>query len=212
MGFVPSSSTVAVTATLTVAGKKKLFEALGSNTPSFISKFGLGDSDANYDSIAGGFGTLSTGNVPEISEFKPKFRGSVIAKGDYIPGVGRVLVDGVFGIEFASSMAVGANKITELIWEIGTEWPRNTEYNEAYSIEVSLPENISDTDKLLKFLKIELDKTNKLSVKFLGNASPQTLTTLFGSKTGGNNSTTISIRIAGKDSGAISVINLDLTE
>lgn len=58
MGFQPTATTVTLTAKLTPIGKQLLL----TNTNNLISKFALGDSDANYNAK----NTLSSGRVPTM--------------------------------------------------------------------------------------------------------------------------------------------------
>jgi hypothetical protein len=56
MGFITSGETLTLTAKFTPVGRAKLI----ANTSSLVTSFGLGDSDANYNTIL----DLGTGNVP----------------------------------------------------------------------------------------------------------------------------------------------------
>lgn len=214
MGFVSSSSTVTVQANLTAKGKKKLFDSLLSDNDQFITKFAYGDSDANYEAIDGGFGTLSAGHVPESSSYVPNLRSIVLAEGMYKPGTALLLVDGRYGLEHSFSMAVGANEASELSMKITTEWPKNTNLVEAYTMELQLPDTLTDPDRFSNLFNIELKTDNTLVVSFLATATRGDLLALFGNpwSTQTNNSTTLSILLIGKTSHVKSVINIDIKE
>jgi hypothetical protein len=59
MSFIPSASTITLTTKFTTFGRTQLL----NNNLNLITKFSLGDSDANYRVL----NELSSGNVPEIS-------------------------------------------------------------------------------------------------------------------------------------------------
>ena len=180
MGLIGSGSTVTVQAFLTDAGKKKIYESIENNASGFATKFGLGDSDANYDSIAGGYGTLSSGRVPEPSDFKPIIRSLCLYQGSYRPGIPVLLVGEDYGPDIYLSMSIGVNNTqVQKQFRVKTEWPKNTGFEEHHKLKIQNPGNM--TDEAFKRLFTIATATNGISaVQFNGNATSDELDILLG--------------------------------
>ena len=148
MGFISGTSgTITVQAHLTNAGKKKLFNSIeGGDSSPFITRFALGDSDANYVAIDNGSGTLAAGHVPEAGDFNVRPRSFVLYDGEYRPGVPVILHNGeLANPETVAEMSIGANDPVTLTFTIKTEWPKDASFTEDYEANLIGPSSIDKT-------------------------------------------------------------------
>jgi hypothetical protein len=211
MGFISSSSTVAVTAVLTEAGKEKLFNSIETTNEPFATKFALGDSDANYEAIAGGFSVLRTGFVPEPSAHFPRIKSFLLSEGTYRPFVPNIKLGGAHQAENFMNLAVTPNKESILELELRTSWPLGTVYEEAYDISIQPPDAIVGKRSIKDFITVDKTQPQKLIIKF--NAVPaEDIEMLLGDNTNRNATATVAFKIIGKTSGAVSILYLDLNE
>jgi len=212
MGFIDSASTVTVTAKLTDAGKKKLYESIESDSSGFITKFAVGDSDSNYGAIDLGSGPLDTGHVPEVSDFKPSIRSHALYQGTFRPGIPVVLVNDEYGSDngVTTSLSIGANEQVQLAFELKTEWPKNEAFSEIYKVDLQNPGNISESQLNSLFTVVSNVMVGSV-FQFNGNATAEELLLLIGAD-GSGNSTTIPIRIIGKTTNAKIIFNIELVQ
>lgn len=211
MGFLASGSTISVEAKLTKAGKEKIFNSIENNQSGFITKFAIGDSDANYTAINAGTPTLASGHVPEVGDYKPSIRSFALYKGTYRPGVPVVLVDGEYSTDngLIKDVSIGSNQLVKLFFDIGTEWPKNSDFTETYIIKGQNPGNMTEST-FSRLFTIGRYSTGEYTFQFNGGATNQELETLLGvSKEG---STTIRIRIQGTQTNAVSFYNIRLVQ
>ena len=168
MGFISGTTgTITVQAKLTDYGKEIIHGHIdGYNlsdivrlpaNPSgkLITRFALGDSDIDYEAIEAYEGGKPTvGEVPEASAFRPTIRSFVLQEGTFRPGVPIMFVNGSAGPDPLSvpfSVPDAAPGVVEVAsYTVATEWPRNSEYNEVYDLEVLSAEGGSITDKLAR--------------------------------------------------------------
>lgn len=216
MGFIASSSTVSVYAKLTDAGKKKLYDSIERGSSGFVTKFGLGDSDTDYVAIDAGTPTLSSGYVPEVSNFKPAIRSFAMYTGIRNPSIPMILINGDYGTNTGiyRDLSIASNQSSTISFTVSTEWPKDTTYSENYSVEIQNTGNLTQ-EKLNQFFTLaqpaqRLPRTT-WAFAFNGGLSTEDLVTLIGAFTNGNNGTIVPIKITGKVSGAIGIYNIRLT-
>lgn len=210
MGFINSATTVNVTAVLTNAGKEKLYNSIeGGGNIRFITQFGLGDSDANYAAIDVGTPKLSSGHVPEASEFVPSPRSFALYQGRYRPGFPVLLINGTPGPEVFTTLSIGNNQPTSLQFRITSEWPKNTVIEEGYFPQILYPTNLPSIS--FRALFAMTNNGNGLyTFTFNGNASDQDLLTLLGASRMG--STTIPIKIGGYNTQQFVTYYIEVTQ
>lgn len=195
MGFISSATTVNVTAVLTNAGKKKLYDSIeGGTTARFITQFALGDSDANYAAIDAGTPRLTSGKVPECSEFVPSPRSFALYQGKYRPGFPVLLVNGSPGPEVFTTMSIGNNVPASMQFRLTSEWPKNTAMEEGYFVHVSYPTNLPSIS-FQSIFSLTNNGSGLYTFTFNGNISEHDLLTLIGKYRMG--STTIPILAGG---------------
>lgn len=213
MGFIQSASTVTVSAKLTAEGKKKLFESIESNSSGFITKFALGDSDANYAAITAGAGTLESGHVPEASDFRPEIRSFALSSGQYRPGIPVLLINGEYGTDDGvhTSISIGANEAVQVRFEVTTEWPKNEAWVEGYKIEVLNPGNLSGDlfDRL--FTVVNTSVTGSVFQYNGGIANIEELSQLIGAYGSGGH-TTVPVKVTGQKTNAHVIYNIELVQ
>lgn len=195
MGFIESGSTVSVVAHLTDAGKRKLFDSLENRDSGFVTKFSLGDSDSNYNTMELGTPILESGHVPSPSNFKPKLRSSLLYQGTYRPSQPVMISNGESGPERYSQWSIGSNEPLEFGIGISTEWPRSEVFDEDYDVTLNIPGNISE-ETFNRLFTIVKQQTGYYTIKFSGGATIDELNALLGSGNGG--STTVHILLKGK--------------
>jgi len=213
MGFIPSGSTVSVTAYLTDKGREKLYNSIESNSSGFITKFTLGDSDTQYSIIDSvGAGILSTGQVPEASEFKPGIRSNILYKGRFRPGKPVILIEDQVPVagDVWKTIAVGGPEAMSFTFTIRTEWPKNTPYAEQYRVEMT-PDGGQITQKEFNSLfSITPIGGAQYRFNFLGTNDGVQFEKLFGINY--NGFTTVSTVITGKDSNIKARFNVNVTK
>lgn len=211
MGFISGTSTVTVEAKLTDAGKKKLYESIETNSSGFITKFAVGDSDANYAAISAGAGALASGHVPEASEFRPTIRSFALYQGEYRPGIPVILVDNQYGSDngITRELSIGANEVTNFLFEGSTEWPKNEAFVEQYMAYLQNPGNM--TDKTLQRLFTVAQTPRGWAFQFNGGASDQEMLMLIGAS-GAGNYTTIPVKVVGRTTHAQVMYNIQLVQ
>jgi len=207
MGLINSASTVTVQAFLTDAGKKKLYNSIENNSSGFITKFALGDSDTNYAAIALGSSALASGHVPEACEFKPKLRSSALYQGQYRPGIPALLINEDYGPELWTTISIGANLPINLIFNITTEWPKNSTFVEDYKLVLENPGNMTDA-AFSSLFTISRQTNGAYSFNFTGNASLDVLQTLIGENQDGE--TTIQVKVIGKTTNQSLYYNIEV--
>lgn len=170
MGFIPSGETITVQAYLTETGKKALHDrilvapffrsaeeagvgllaagaALGAWDFRFITHFGLGDSDTNYNAIENGADVLKSGHVPIAGSFKSKPRSKVLYRGTYRPGIPRMLLNGAILTPFtiiplsitSPIIEPSGDQVWRLRYGIRMEWPKGELFNESLRASASIP-------------------------------------------------------------------------
>ena len=211
MGFITSATTVTVQAKLTDKGKKKLYESIESNSSGFITKFALGDSDADYNAIELGANTLESGHVPEVSDFKPSLRSYALYQGQYRPGIPLILVNDEYGTDngITKQFSIGSNAPTNLSFTVKSEWPKSESFTETYKIEILSSGNLSTAGIMAKLFKLEAQTSGGYQFKFMGSASTEELRALIGVSGSGNN-TVVPIRIIGRTTSAIITLKVQL--
>lgn len=211
MGFIESGSTVTVEAKLTDAGKKKLYESIETNSSGFISKFAIGDSDANYAAIVAGAGPLDSGHVPEASEFKPSIRSFALYSGQYRPGTPVILIDNQYGSDngIIRQLSIGANETTNFLFDTKTEWPKDEAFDERYHATIQNPGNMDD--RTLQRLFTVAQTTRGWAFQFNGGASDQEMLILIG-LSGQGNYTTIPVKVIGTTTHAHVMYNIQLVQ
>jgi hypothetical protein len=211
MGFIATSSTVSVEAFLTRRGKRILHENAGNPTVPLITQFSLGDSDAEYNSITLGYGTLSGGVVPESAEFRPAIRGYALAEGSYRPGIPIVVVNDQIFQEHDVEMLINGADPSILTFNLRTEWPSNTPYEEEYFIEIDPPYEMSEETFALLFNVRVLtadDGSDYLAIVYNENGTALNLT---GARILAQASTVgFSVVVIGKDTNASTTISVDV--
>ena len=221
MGFIASSSTVTVQAKLTAAGRKKLFDSLETVNEPFITKFALGDSDANYTAIDAGFGSLATGAVPQPGEFLSRPRSFVLQSGQFKPSVSHILIDGRQGGTEGHYMTVpiGANVPVNQTVKIETEWPRGTKYDETYHatfITNATAEFTNDTWSYyasnFQFKLIQHEGSWKLQILFNGGLDQSVLDNIIGPDDETGNGWSITVTIHGLESQNQTVVTVDFVK
>jgi len=215
MGFINSASTVTVQAFLTAAGRKKLFDSLETVNEPFITKFALGDSDANYGSIEAGFGTLNAGAVPEAGEWKPRIRSFVLAQDRYKPSVAHILVNGRYGGSEGhySTFPIGNNNATQQTYKIETEWPKGTRYEESYDIDLTMAgaNGLSDVGLFVDLFDWSFEG-GVITLSFRGDADQSVLDNIIGANEETNNGWTLQFRIEADESAVTTVLNVDFVK
>ena len=221
MGFIASSTTVTVQAKLTDAGKKKLYESIETDSSGFITKFAIGDSDANYAAIQASSGTLESGHVPEAGEFKPSIRSYALYEGIYRPGIPVILINDEYGSDAGISrqMSIGANETTSFTFKAATEWPKDEAFSETHRAYIQNPGNISEKtlSRLFTATPLTTDtdgtaaQTGEWIFQFNGGASDQELLMTIGLASAGNY-TTIPIKVIGDITNATIMYNVQLIQ
>lgn len=216
MGFISGTSTVSVQARLTDAGKRKLYESIESQTGSFITQFGLGDSDANYVAIDEGSGSLEAGHVPEAGDFLSKPRSFAIYQGIYRPGVPVILKNGDPIPELDETIDISGNDSNVVRVALKTEWPKGQLFNENYWVELNNPTSISNDrfNEIFSWSMIDapggVDQNGNsmtikvLEVRFNGGLSLSEIVQLAGN---GDGETDFYINITGQQSRRFTRIN-----
>lgn len=212
MAFIASAATVTVTAKLTDAGKKKLYDSIESNSGRFITKFGLGDSDIDYSAIEGGIDVLASGHVPEASGFMPKMRSHALFSGKYEPSIPVVMIGGNYGPQFNFKLEVGTDIERSVKFSVATEWPKNKTYGETYLVSVVKPTSMSQKsfDRLFELKQIEAN-----TWEFIEHVNTEKdLEYVFGNYTDNNTSVAIIstvINIVGTESNQSTEVTIDLS-
>lgn len=218
MSFVPSGETVEVQATLTAKGRKKLFDSLEDVNEPFVTRFALGDSDANYEAIESGFGTLTPGFVPSIGEFVPRIRSYVLRSGVYKPTPPVILVNGSYSDDNGHyfEFPIGNNEPRTQTFTIETEWPKATKYQESYSISTSLdnfqrPSSISSIGFISEFTRAfnSSFENNVWTIEFTGDLDPSIRETVLGTGTNAKGGLTWVARVEGNESQLVTSIAVD---
>jgi len=212
MGFISSSSTITVQAKLTDAGKKKLYDSIENTNSGFITKFAVGDSDANYAAIEAGTSQLLTGHVPEASAFKPSLRSYLLYKGNYRPGVPVILIDNQYGGNngLTKQLSVGSNIQASVLFSPTTEWPKDEVFTESYKVSIQNPGNISQSS-LDRLFTISYQATGQWKFQFNGNISLDDIGILAGAYASGN-MTVIPLKILGLITNAYIMYNIQLVQ
>lgn len=229
MAFVASSSTVTVSAHLTAAGRKKLFDSLETVNEPFITKFALGDSDCNYDAIDDGYGVLATGFVPQPGEWKPRVRSFVLQSGMYKPAVAHIVVDGRYGGAEGHyrTFPIGANTGQQQKYKFETEWPKGARYEEEYDFSFKLAGASGGIESLILFQDY-FDVTfianeqqsagdnrtdvGELWLTFRGGMDLATLHEIIGADDETNNGWTIQVRVEGQESQVVTTLDIDFVK
>jgi len=211
MGFISSATTVSVEAKLTDAGKRKLYESIENNSSGFVSKFTIGDSDTNYAAVDAGAGPLDTGHVPEASDFKPEIRSFALYEGVYRPGIPVILVNDTYGSDngVTASMSIGVNEQIQMPFTLKTEWPKNENFDEFYSVVISEPTSLAGLTFQSLFMVVSSPMTGNI-FQFNGGATAQELINLLGADHLG--SSTIPIKIIGRTTHAQVVFNIEIIQ
>lgn len=215
MSFVPTGNTVEVQAFLTAKGRKKLFDSLeGGANESFVTRFALGDSDANYDAIDAGFGTLASGTVPSAGEFMPRIRSYVLYRGQYKPSPGLILVNGEYKGEGGHmfEFPIGNETPRTQRYEIETEWPKGSIYGEEYAVSLSFSDQVTGGLGFLAAFAQAFNFTfeNRIwTVEYTGNLDPQVRDAILGDETSGKGGLSVIGRIEGRDSQLVTTITID---
>ena len=206
MAFISSSTTVNVEATLTFEGKKRLYRLIEGDAQ-FISRFTLGDSDANYKVIPTA-GSLTPGKVPETGDFKPRPRSKLLYQGMFRPGKPVVFIDSEPG-EVTRQLAIGNNAAegVSFNFELSTQWPTGDDFVEDYWVELSNPTVLSD-DAFNRIFNLEKIGTHTWRFSFTGDISIAELAVLTGSI--GDAQTDVVIPIVGAQTNKETSINVVL--
>ena len=212
MGFISSSSTITVQAKLTDAGKKKLYESIENTNSGFITKFAIGDSDANYAAIDAGGATLRSGHVPEASAFKPSLRSYVLYKGEYRPGVPVILIDNAYGSNngITRQMSIGGNAQTNFAFRPTTEWPKDEVFTENYKVTIQNPGNISQA-QLNRFFTVAMVPSGMWGFQFNGGLNLSDIAILAGAF-GSGNGTVVPLKVLGLTTNAYIMYNIQLVQ
>lgn len=212
MGFISSSSTVTVQAKLTDAGKKKLYNSIEKGSSGFVTKFALGDSDAEYVAIDAGTPHLAAGYVPEVSGFKPSMRSFVMYKGIRNPDSPMILINGDYGTNTGiyRDLSIAANTKVNIVFNITTEWPKDTLYSENYTVEIQNTGNLTP-DTVERFFTVVRTTSGAWAFQFDGGLSNEDLALLLGTFTNTGSGTVVPLKITGKVSGAVGIYNIRLT-
>ena len=197
MGFISSASTVTVQARLTKAGKKKLYDSIESQSGQFITRFSLGDSDANYVAIDNGSGALSSGHVPEAGDYIPKPRSSVLYNGSFRPGSPMVFHNGSPGPETDATISINGSNQSVWTYAITTQWPKGEDFAEEYWTELKNPLNINE-DRFRSAFTIRMVNRNTLELTY--HADNLTLVDIIQLVGNGAGETDFHINITGKES------------
>lgn len=209
MGFISSATTVNVEATLTFAGKKRLYQLIEGDA-NFITRFGLGDSDTNYKVVPVA-GALSSGYIPETGDFKPRMRSKVLWQGTFRPGKPVIFFDGEPG-PVEREFSIGNNAQGRFIeFSMTTQWPTGEDYSETYYVEMQNPTSLSD-DAFNRAFSLNgvgggTDYTS-YKLTFVGELSINELAQLVGEA--GDASTDIVINVTGKKSNKTVAMNIRL--
>jgi hypothetical protein len=211
MGLISSAATVNVQAFLTKKGKKILHQNAGAPSGPLITKFSIGDSDAEYNSIVAGYGQLAAGAVPEAAEYQPAIRGFALAEGSYRPGTPLVIINDQAVQEHSIEMLINGSEPSILTFNIRTEWPSNTPYEEEYFIEIDPPYEMSEeTFSLLFNIRVLTadDGSDYLAIVYNENGTALNLT---GARILAQASTVgFSVVVIGKDTNASTTIFVDV--
>lgn len=213
MGFISATTSVTVEAKLTDAGKRKLYESIENNSSGFITKFAVGDSDANYAAIAAGTNTLGVGHVPEASGFKPGLRSFALYKGQYRPGIPVLLINGEYGSDngVTRQLSIGSNERVLITFDPTTEWPKDEAFSEAYRVFVQNPGNLTEAALHRLFTAAGPTPAGQYAFQFNGGASDQELEILIG-LAGGGNLTSVPIKLVGAITNAQIMFNIQLIQ
>ena len=211
MGLTSSGSTVNVQAFLTDKGKQKIYNAIETGSASgFITKFGVGDSDANYKSIDSGYGNLASGHVPEGSDYDPAMRSYVLYKGAYRPGVPVILIGEDYGPEITLDMSIGANnERTFITFNVGTEWPKNSVFEEGHKVAAVRPSWMSESMFKRLFTVAPLPN-GEHAIQFNGDATEDELDSLLGTNRTG--SSTIQLNVTGTLTNQTAIIYVEVRQ
>lgn len=216
MAFINSASTVTVQAFLTAAGRKKLFDSLEEVNEPFVTKFALGDSDANYGAIDAGFGTLNSGSVPEPGEFKPRVRSFLLQSGMYKPSTAHIVIDGRYGGSEGHyrTFPIGSNVAEQRSYKLETEWPKKSRYEESYSLtfDIAGSNSVAGASSLFAQYFDLTFQNNEVIVTFRGGMDLSTLQNIIGADDETNNGWTFQIRIEGLESQAVTVLDIDFVQ
>ena len=192
---------VLLEAKLTDYGKKKLYESIegGENAP-FITKFALGDSDANYVATENGHLASSLTNVPQGGDFKAAPRSFALWKGKYRPGSPVIFKDGDEVDIFRDFSIQGANQRLDRVIgvELNTEWPAGQSFAEEYDIEMFGPSNFSEErwGELFSHSLSPSDGGWKLNITFHGLVNVSEIARLAGAAF--DNESDFTVTITGK--------------
>ena len=218
MGLISGSSTVTVQAKLTDAGKKKLYDSIEMGNSGFITKFAIGDSDANYASIDAGGSVLASGHVPEVSGFRPSIRSFALYKGQYRPGVPIILVDGQYGSDngISRSLSIGGinsapDQRISILFDVTTEWPKDEQFVETYKIEIQNPGNLT-SERLNRYFTAFYHQLAKQFAFSLNGPLNITDLHLLSGLYGSANGTVIPVKLTGKITNAQVTYNIMLTQ
>ena len=205
MGFISSATTVNVEATLTFAGKKRLYQMIEGDGE-FITKFTLGDSDSNYQAIPT-TGPLDTGFVPEGGDHRPFHRSYVLYQGTYRPGVPVIFIDNEPAPTF-KQFSIGGNATGNFIeFNVTTEWPTNDPYVEEYGALLKNPTQLSN-DAFNRAFTIAKTGTAQFKLTFTGNLTLPELAQLIGESN--DSKTDIIIEIKGSETRRKAFLNVEL--
>ena len=212
MGFLTTGTTVEVTATLTDAGKKKIYESIEHDSSGFVTKFAIGDSDNDYAATAGG--AVRCYRIPEPSDFKPNIRSFALYTGQYRPGIPVLLINDEYGTDngVTTLLSIGANVQTQFLYNITTEWPKNEAFSDEYTVILQNPGNLSLVALMAQYISLGYNVAEQRWIfQFSGGASIEQLRMLIG-EPGSGNSTTIPVKIIGKTTNAKIMLNIELVE
>ena len=216
MAFNSATTNISVTAFLTAAGRKKLFDSLETVNEPFITKFALGDSDANYAGIDAGFGTLAAGAVPEAGEQKPRIRSFALAEGSFKPSVAHIIIDGRYGGSEGhyAQFPIGSNIPDVRTYKIETEWPKKARYAEEHTMSFQLANsNAGVLGAIAVANAFEITFVNNiLTVTFKGGMDLTILQNMIGPDDETNNGWTMDFRIEGQESSAVTILSIDFVQ
>ena len=195
MGFIDSGSTITVQAKLTNAGKRKLYQSIEGTSNTFINRFALGDSDANYVAIEEGAGPLVSGNVPEAGNFQSRPRSLALYRGIYRPGIPVVYFNDNPGPEVHGIVSIEGNSPSVSRFNIKTEWPKGEVFDEGYWHELRNPTSIED-ERFEEIFSTRIVEGNVLELTFHGNLNLLELNQLVGSNVHGESD--FHVNVSGK--------------
>jgi hypothetical protein len=192
MGFITSGDTITVQAKLTTAGRRKLYQSIEGQSGTFITKFGLGDSDANYVAIEAGAGPLVSGHVPIAGDFQSRPRSHALYRGVYRPGVPVVYFNDSPGPEVHGFISIGGGSPSISTFNLKTEWPKGEIFNEGYWHELRNPTSIEDS-RFEEIFTTRITGDNVLELKFHGGLSLVEISQLVGSNVYGESDFMINV-------------------